>query len=312
MKNQHRLLRLILKSIFLLYVLFIISLPFPLSAQTPQDDDVVRVSTDLVVLNVTVVNSEGRYVHHLKKSDFNVFEDAREQTISSFSAEETPFAAVVLLDTSGSMEQRMTLARAAAIHFLEGLRSEDVAAVYNFDSKVQLIQDFSPSHDLVYRGFSVRAQGVTSLNDAVMRASQELAKRPEKRRAILVISDGADNHSAATQDRALAAALTANATIYTVNMADIEDRNSREGHMATNALRTFAEKSGGIYVDAPGGLAMREAFSGILEELGNQYTIAYEPTNRTHDGRWRAINIKLTRPELKARTRKGYRAQRQG
>src|SRR2546423_15706271 len=124
----------------LLISLLLISLPFPSGAQTGQDDDVVRVTTDLVVLNVTVVNGEGRYVHHLKRSDFNIFEDGKPQTISNFSAEETPFAAVVLMDTSGSMEERMTLARAAAIHFLEGLRDEDVAAVYNFDSKVQLIQ----------------------------------------------------------------------------------------------------------------------------------------------------------------------------
>ncbi len=287
------------------------TLPFLSSGQTGQDDDVVRVTTDLVVLNVTVINSEGRYVHHLKRSDFSVFEDGKPQTISNFSAEETPFAAVVLLDTSGSMEERMTLARAAAIHFLEGLRNEDVAAIYNFDAKVQLIQDFSSSRDLMPHGFGIRARGQTSLNDAVLRAAQELSKRTERRKAIVLISDGADNHSYASQDRALAAALSAGVTIYTVNMMAIEDRNSREGHMATSALKTFAEKSGGIYVDAPGGQSMRDAFSTILEELGNQYTIAYEPTNRAHDGRWRSIDIKLSRQELTARTRKGYKAQRQ-
>ncbi|OLE51076.1 MAG: hypothetical protein AUG51_25255 [Acidobacteria bacterium 13_1_20CM_3_53_8] len=312
MKRLHSPQRFVPISLLLFATLIVISLPFFSNAQATQDDDVVRVTTDLVVLNVTVVNGEGRYVHHLKKTDFNIFEDGHVQAISNFSAEETPFAAVVLMDTSGSMEERMTLARAAAIHFLEGLRDEDVAAVYNFDSKVQLIQDFSPSHDLVPRGFSVRAKGVTSLNDAILHAAQELSKRQERRRAIVVISDGADNHSSASQDRALAAALAASATIYTVNMADIESRNTRDGHIATSALRAFAEKSGGIYVDAPGGLALREAFSSIVEELGSQYTIAYEPTNRTHDGRWRAIDIKLSRSELKARTRKGYRAKRQG
>ena len=271
----------------------------------------VRVTTDLVVLNVTVLNSEGRYVHHLTRSDFRVFEDAQAQTISHFSAEETPFAAAVLLDTSGSMEQRLSMARAAAVHFLEGLRSEDVAAVYNFDSKVTQVQDFSPSHDLAYMAFGIRAKGVTSLYDAVVNAAQQLAKRPERRRAIIVLSDGADNHSGASLDKALAAALAANATIYTVNMADMETRNTSLGHVATNALKTFAEKSGGIYVSAPGGQELREAFSTILEELGNQYTIAYEPTNRAHDGRWRTIDIKLSRPELTARTRKGYKAKRQ-
>ena len=251
--------------LFLLpFTITALSLPFYPRTFAQQDEDVVRVSTDLVVLNVTVVNGEGSYVHNLRRSDFKIFEDSQEQTITSFSAEETPFAAAILLDTSGSMEQRMTLARAAAIHFLEGLRDEDVAAVYNFDSKVELIQDFSPSHDLVPKGFGLRAKGVTSLNDAIVSAAQVLAKRPEKRRAIVVISDGADNHSSATTDRALAAALYANTTIYTVNMADVEDRNTREGHIATNALRTFAEKSGGIYVSAPGGIAPSKSFGPYL------------------------------------------------
>ncbi len=73
-------------------------------------------------------------------------------------------------------------------------------------------------------------------------------------------------------------------------------------------MRVFASKSGGRYVASPGGQAMREAFAGIVEELGQQYTIAYRPTNRARDGRWREIELKLSRPDLNARTRKGYKA----
>jgi VWFA-related protein len=73
-------------------------------------------------------------------------------------------------------------------------------------------------------------------------------------------------------------------------------------------LRNFAAKSGGRFVATPGGQALREAFAGIIEELSNQYTIAYRPTNRARDGKWRTLEVKLTRPELAARTRKGYRA----
>ena len=102
-----------------------------------QDDEVVRVESDLVVLNVTVTDERGRYVHKLSQSDFKVFEDGREQALSLFSVEETPFAAAILIDTSGSMESRVTLARAAAIRFLDGLRPDDVAAVYHFASKVE-------------------------------------------------------------------------------------------------------------------------------------------------------------------------------
>jgi len=100
-------------------------------------DDVIKVSTDLVVVNATVLDKEGKFVPRLKRTDFQIFEDGAEQKIASFSAEETPFAAAILLDTSGSMETRLTLGRSAAVRFLDGLGDEDVAAVYNFEVKVE-------------------------------------------------------------------------------------------------------------------------------------------------------------------------------
>ena len=106
----------------------------PHSAHAPQDDEVITVESDLVVLNVTATDAGGAYVRGLRKPDFKVFEDGREQRVGRFSVEETPFAAAILLDTSGSMEGRLSLARAAAINFLEVLREEDVAAVYRFDT----------------------------------------------------------------------------------------------------------------------------------------------------------------------------------
>ena len=110
------------------------------AASAAQDqDDVIRVSTDLVVVNATVLDKDGKFVPRLKRTDFRIFEDGVEQKTASFSAEETPFAAAILLDTSGSMESRLTLGRGAAIRFLDGLRDEDVAAVYNFDVRVQQI-----------------------------------------------------------------------------------------------------------------------------------------------------------------------------
>jgi len=118
------------------------------SVPLKQDDDVVRVNTDLVVLNATVIDKDGKFISGLKRSDFKVFEDGAEQQVAGFTAEETAFAAAILLDTSGSMETRLTLGRSAAIRFLDGLRDEDVAAVYNFDVKVEQMQDFSPGRDL--------------------------------------------------------------------------------------------------------------------------------------------------------------------
>src|SRR2546430_9658580 len=114
-----------------------------LSLAPQQDEDVVRVNADLVVLNATVLDKDGKFVSGLKRTDFRVLEDGAEQKLATFNAEETPFAAAILLDTSGSMESRLTLGRSAAIRFLDGLREEDVAAVYSFHSKGEKRQGLS-------------------------------------------------------------------------------------------------------------------------------------------------------------------------
>ncbi|MDX6497666.1 MAG: Ca-activated chloride channel [Blastocatellia bacterium] len=275
------------------------------SAAQDQDVDVVRVNTDLVVLNATVIDKNGKFVSGLKRSDFKVFEDGAEQQLAGFTAEETPFAAAILLDTSGSMETRLTLGRSAAIRFLDGLRDEDVAAVYNFDIKVEQMQDFSPGRDLPARAFGLHTKMMTALNDAVLRAADDLGKRAEKRRAILVLSDGGENSSRASADKALDHALQSGATIYAVNMSDTGPGRDIVG---ASILKNLAEKSGGRYIASPGGQELRESFAAIAEELGHQYTIAYRSLNRSRDGRWRAIQVKLDRPDTTTRTRKGYRA----
>ena len=274
--------------------------------QDKQDqDDVVRVSTDLVIVNATVLDKDGKFVPRLKRTDFRVFEDGAEQKIATFSAEETPFAAAILLDTSGSMESRLTLGRGAAIRFLDGLRDEDVAAIYNFDVKVAQIQDFSPGRDLPAKAFGLKTRNQTALNDAVLQAANDLGKREEKRHAIVVLSDGGENYSRASSDKALERALQSSATIYAVNMGE---QGPARDLSAAGILKTFAEKSGGRYIDAPGGQILRDSFAEIAEELGHQYTIAYRPTNRAHDGKWRAIDLKLSRANVTVRTRKGYKA----
>jgi len=274
-------------------------------ALNQDQDEVVRVSTDLAIVNVTVLDAQGKFVSGLRRADFQIFEDGAEQKIASFSAEETPFAAAILLDTSGSMETRMTLARSAAIRFLDRLREEDVAAVYSFDTKIEQWSEFSPGRDLPARVFGLKTSTFTALNDAVFRAADDLAKRAEKRRAVLVLSDGGENYSRKSSGRVLDHVLLAGATIYAVNMAP---EGARRDIVGASILRNLAEKSGGRYIDRPGGQELRDAFAGIAEELGHQYTIAYRPTNRAKDGKWRAINVMLSKPDVSVRTRKGYRA----
>ncbi|MBV9211090.1 MAG: VWA domain-containing protein, partial [Acidobacteria bacterium] len=209
--RRHSSLRRITALLFFPLLLALIITPDKL-AKAQDDDEVVRVNTDLVVLNVTVVDASGKFVHGLRSNDFKLFVDGREQPITNLTREETPFAAAVLLDASGSMEQRMALARSAAVRFLEELREDDMAAVYRFDSEVEQVQDYSSSRDLGDFAFGIRAKGMTALNDAILRAAVDLRGRVENRRAIIVLSDGADNKSAATATKALETALASNAT----------------------------------------------------------------------------------------------------
>lgn len=288
--------------------LFLLSLflQIPALAQD-EDDDEINVETSLVVLNASVTDKDGKTVYGLKKSDFKVFEDGKEQTLQFFETQESPFAAVILIDTSGSMDQRISLARSAAINFLDGIRIDDNVAIYNFDSKVSIVQDFSNSRDITEKVFDLKAYGWTALNDAIYEAALELEKRSEKRRAIVVLSDGADTRSGRSASKALKAALKANATIYTVDMSGIST-GGKERLQNQGVLRNFAEKTGGRFVATPGGIELRNAFKEIVEELGNQYTFGYEPTNVKKDGKWHSIEVKISRPNLNIRTREGYNA----
>jgi len=172
---------------------------------------------------------------------------------------------------------------------------------------VQLVQDFSNRGDMNEKAFDLKADGMTSLNDAVFKAAQILSTRPEKRRAIIVLSDGADTSSKRSEDNVLKAALAVNASIYTVDMSPIGQAGANRVQNQ-GVLKNFAEKTGGRFVATPGGAAMRDAFKRIVEELGAQYTIAYSPTNTAKDGKWHAIELRIARPGLTIRTRKGYNA----
>lgn len=289
---------------------FICAFLLPPSAAAQQDHEIIRVLTDLVVLNLTVTDIGGQYVPGLRLSDFKVYEDGSEvpmRLISSFSVHESPFASVILLDTSGSMESRLSLGRSAAIRFLDGLRAEDVAAVYKFDSKIEQLQEFSSGRDLAPIAFGIKAKGMTVLYDAIVEAAKALSERLEKRRAIVVLSDGMDTRSSTSSGKALEAALAVGASIYAVDMSAPEGSISRN-QQSVMVLKDFAEKSGGRFVAAPGGPALRDSFASIAQELGHQYTIAYRPLNPARDGRWRAVEVKVSRSDLVVRTRKGYRS----
>lgn len=279
---------------------------FLFSAYFAQDEEnIISVDSSLVLLNATILDNSGKHVAGLQRKHFKILENGAPQEISFFASEETPFAAVLLIDTSGSMEERVSMARSAAIRFLDGLRGNDSAAIYRFDSKIVLVQQFSGSQDIDEKIFDLKANGMTVLNDAIFHAADQLAKRPEKRRAVVVLSDGQDTFSGRSADKALKAALAADASIYTIDMSAMDSAGSQR--MQNQAvLKNFAEKTGGRFISTPGGAAMRDAFKNIVDELGVQYTLGYQPLNTKKDGKWRAIELVVSRPNLTIRTRKGY------
>jgi len=268
----------------------------------------VSLESYFVLLNVTVTGSDNRYMAKLALKDFTILEDGKPQEIVHFGAEETAFAAAILLDVSGSMERMLQIGRAAARGFVQGIREDDVIALYVFASKVAQVQDFSSYAEIEPEVWSMKAEGYTALYDSIVKASVDLAKRQEKRRAILLLSDGADTCSRASLDDALRAALDAGVTIYAVDLMDEQYSRTVEALGAKGVLRDFAAKTGGRYISDPGGRRMYEAFRQIVEELSHQYTLGYYPANYRRDGRWHEIEVRVSRPGVTVRARRGYQS----
>jgi Ca-activated chloride channel homolog len=287
--------------------------------QKPQDpqkktepgEDVISVETNLIVVNVTVTDALENYVSGLKAEDFKVLEDTAPQRVLDLTVDEAPFAAAILLDASGSMGHKLSLARAACGNFLSELREGDMAAVYSFSGfKVKMLQDFSESRDAPDAVWDMKARDDTPLYDAIVKSAEALAQRPERRRAVIVVSDGADTKSKASLDEAARKTLDANALIYAVDMSDRAVFKSERKDNGAEVLKMLAAKTGGRFIATPGGAGLREAFAGTVEELRRQYTLTYESTNEKLDGKWRAIEVRVGRPGLNVRARQGYYARK--
>ena len=290
-------------------------LPEP-SKPEPQaeQDDVVTLRADLVVVNVTVTDAAGQYAHGLKAKDFALLEDDAPQTINSLSAEEAPFAAAILIDMSGSMEYKFGQVRGAAAAFIDHIRDNDQVAVYGFNNKVRQVQDFTNVRDIADAIWDAKAEDRTRLYDCMDEGITALAARPEKRRAILLISDGWDNISAkATADSVMKRALAAGIVVYTVDLIDDQTLtgSGQEALMLRKGradMREFAGQTGGRYVHTPQGNGLEEGFTNIVEELRNQYTLTFYPTNKKRDGRWRRLTVTARGKTLSVRARRGYYA----
>ena len=279
----------------------------------------VSINTEQVVINVTVRNGKGRYVSGLGQGDFKVMEDGQEQKVQEFFGEDAPLAVAVLLDASGStLPEDMDRARRTVLDFAYRLRPNDVLAIYTFGAGgLQQIRDFSTAvGDLKPLLKQIRGKGYTPLYDAILQATEELRDRPERRRAIILLSDGADDDSKATQHEAERKTFQAGVSIYAIDLINTqkEARRIPARQAAALILRQLAEETGGRYITGEGGPwwrtrrgKLKQVFSDLIDELHKQYTIAYEPNNPRRAGRWRTIRVSMADDEFTASTRIGYR-----
>jgi len=283
--------------------------------QAPQTeaDQTLSVNVDLVNVLFAVTDRKGKFIPNLRREHFTVFEDGKPQSITNFSADtDLPLTIALLLDTSGSVRDRLRFEQEAATEFFYStlIRGKDRALVISFDSGVDLIQDYTDDAEKLSKSIrDIRAGGGTSLYDAIhFSASQKLAKQ-NGRRIMVVISDGDDNSSRLSMTEALETVQRNDVVIYTIstNSAGFgADKNGR----ADKVLKTFADETGGKMFSPFKLQDLNTNFRDIADELRLQYTLGYRPTNLVRDGRYRQIRITPADNRHVVRARNGYYAPR--
>jgi Ca-activated chloride channel family protein len=276
-----------------------------------------RVGVDVVYLNVLATDaSSNQHVIDLDREDFTIFEDGVKQDVEFFSKTPVPVALALLLDTSASMEESLSVAQAAAVGFAEKLRPEDVAAVVDFDSSVKIARDFTSDRVELQRAIrQTTAGGSTALYNAIYIALKELRKRfgavdggGIRRQAVIVLSDGADTSSLLTFEEVLDLAKRSETAIYSIGLRGREPYLARGSNESEFVLRQLALQTGGRSFFVQQTSELGGVYEQVAEELASEYTLAYVSKNSSQDGRWRNVNVRLARPNTVARTRMGYYA----
>jgi Ca-activated chloride channel family protein len=322
---------------------FLIFCSSPLAAQTPSDDDdIVRVNTDVTNLPFTAVDKQRRFVTSLTEGDIRVFEDGLPQQLFTFQRETNrPLAIAFLIDVSVSQQVTLSNEKAAARGFIEkAIQSKkDQVALIPFTGLAFLEQPMTRELLSVYRvlqtievaipayqgagrpltgiptGPGLPAppdEGLTAIWDAVALTSSQVLGRTQdqRRRAIVLLTDGLDTASRVKRSYAIDQVLAAEAVVYAIGIGDPKGEGVNKG-----AIRELAERTGGRAFFPQKGADLEAAFTEIEKELRTQYLIAYSSTNKRRDGAYRRITVEITNPELKKvglqlRHRPGYFARR--
>ena len=287
-----------------------------LSAQQPQDQPTpaFRAGVDVVSLNVTVSDLEGRFVTDLDQTNFQVYEDGVQQNITFFTKTQLPIALAMLIDTSASMDEKMVTAQEAAIGFSQRLRPEDLAEIIDFDSRVNILQNFTNDAAKLEQAIQqTSAGGSTSLYNAIYISLRELSKAPlrradVRREAIIVLSDGEDTSSLVTFDEVLEQAKRSETAIYSIGLQS-DDSRSRVGFREADfVLRQLAQETGGRAFFPNEVDELPEIYQDISDELSSQYSVGYISANPLRNGQWRRIVVRVDRESIEARAKQGYYA----
>src|SRR5213592_3197787 len=258
------------------------------------DDQTISVNVDLVNILFTVADKKGKFVTNLRKDDFRVFEDEKAQAITNFSSEtDLPLTIALLVDTSGSIRDKLKFEQEAAIEFFYSTlrRNKDKALVISFDSGVDLLQDFTDDPEVLSEKIrKIRAGGGTSLYDAVYLAASEKLAGQKGRRVVILITDGDDNSSRVSLTETLEAAQRNDVTIYAISTNSAAYFGSKEQERGDKTLKKFSEETGGKAFFPLKLQDLAGSFLDIHDELRSQYQIGYRPSNAKMDGTFRRIS----------------------
>jgi Ca-activated chloride channel homolog len=272
----------------------------------------MQVDVNLVLVNVTVTDDWNRIVTGLEKDNFSVLEGSQVQEVRHFSSEDAPISLGVIFDMSGSMSDKITKAREAVIEFFKTANPQDEFFMITFNDRPELSADFTKSVDdiqgkLIY----TVPRGSTALLDAIYMGISKMKDARNSKKALLIISDGGDNHSRYTENEIKALVKEADVQIYSIGVFSPSPVQPEEINGPT-LLTEISQVTGGrmFTISNPNELADVATKIGI--ELRNQYVLGYRPNNKNKDGRWRKIKVKLNPPKglphLNVYARAGYYA----
>ena len=287
------------------------------SAGQEMPEETLKIETNLVPLNVTVTDRTGRAVTGLRKENFKIYENGVEQQVDFFGPEQTPASWGLVLDRSGSMMGMIQDVYRAALHIIDEGTEQDEMFIVTFNNKTELVKDFtSDRHRLENSVLGLRAEGGTALFDAIAFALDHIRSGKQKKKVLMVLTDGEDNMSHLKFRKLVERVEEEGVLIYTVGMFGAMDggmfgmggeRNAR------NELTKLAEVTGAMAHFPTNIERCRETMRQIAREVSQQYSLGYYPSNKTHDGKWRTIRVmvgELSGSKYVARTRAGYYAPR--